>query len=354
MQINRAEFLQVLESLQPGLTARDVSDQSSCFAFTGGKVYTFNDEIACRRKSPLGKSIEGAVHAAPLLACLRKMPEETVEILIEKEKFVIKGKGRRNRICLQADVLMPFDKVEKADEWKELHEDFSEAVYLASQCVEKKDSSNYAACCVHIGKKWIEATDLSQIIRYRLKTGVKESILIRGTSIRHIVSLDMTEFSESDAWIHFRNPTGLVLSCRRDAQEYEDLSAYLETEGEPLVLPKGLAAAAGAAEVFSAENADETDVRVKIEPGMIRVIGEGITGDYNERKKLKYKGSPMEFCISPKLLADLTTRYNDCQITEEALRVDGGKFIYVVALGKPGEKHALKEEPAAEEGSDGE
>ena len=347
MQVGRGELLQVLESLQPGLTTRDVVEQSSCFCFIDGDCVTFNDEIACRRTSPL--KIEGAVQAAPLLNILRKLPEEEVDIIIEDGQLVVRGNRRRCGIRMQADVSLPIEKVELADEWQELHSDFTDAIYVAQQCV-GKDKSNYTGTCIHLHPKYVEACDNKQAVRYKIKTRVKEPILVRGSSLQNIVSLDMTEFAETETWIHFRNPTGLILSCRRDIQEFDNLDSILEVEGEQLTLPKGLGEAAMKAEVFSSENTDDNEVLIGLKPGRIKIVGEGVSGWYQEFKKSSYDGEELSFRIAPKLLGDLVKRYSECLISETRLKVDTGKFVYVVALGRPdGESEATDDSTEPEE-----
>lgn len=349
MQINRSELLSTLEALQPGLTLKEVVEQSSCFAFQDGMVMTYNDEIACRMASPL--KINGAVPAMPLLNVLRGLPEEEVDINLEGNLLVIRGKGRKSGIRTQAEVTLAIEKAEIGDEWKKVHEDFSDAISVAKLCVDK-DQSNYAGSCIHIHRKYVEACDNSQAIRYRLKTGVQEPILVRGSSIKHIDSLGMTEFCETEAWIHFRNPSGLIFSCRRDPQPYESLDTVLEMEGEPLTLPKGLGEAAKRCETFSAENADENEVLVIIEPGRMRIQGDGASGWFKEVKKIKYAGEPLSFRVGPSLLVELVKRYNDCHIAPDRLKVDTGKFVYVVALGLP--ENAKEEIKAAKEAGLGE
>ena len=48
--VNREAFLHQLESVQAGLSSKEMIEQSSCFAFIKGKVVTYNDEISCRQK----------------------------------------------------------------------------------------------------------------------------------------------------------------------------------------------------------------------------------------------------------------------------------------------------------------
>lgn len=346
MRINRLDLLSVLESIQPGLTLKDTVEQSSCFAFQNKEVMTFNDEIACRRKSPL--KITGAVPAAQFMGILRKLPEPEIDIEVEDGELICRGKGRRFGVKIQSEVTLPMEKVEEADEWKKIHDDFKDAIYVCQQCVDK-DESNYAGSCIHITPKFIEACDNSQAIRYRIKTRVKEPFLVRGSSIKHMVDLGMTEFCETETWIHFRNPDELVYSCRRDPQEYEDIEDVFNVEGSPLVLPKGLGDAAERAEVFSSENADENEVRIEIKKGKMKIIGDGISGWFTEFKKLKYSGKPLAFHVGPKLLVELVKRYNDCIISPDRLRVDSGNFSYVVALGDPTKSQTENKEVEAED-----
>jgi hypothetical protein len=70
-QVNREVLLQQLESVQAGLSSREIIEQSSCFVFKDGNVVTFNDEVSCSRPCELG-SFTGAVQAAPLLS-IREM-----------------------------------------------------------------------------------------------------------------------------------------------------------------------------------------------------------------------------------------------------------------------------------------
>ena len=95
MIINREELLKQLESVLPGLSTREIIEQSSCFIFKDETVNTYNDEIACSQKSVL--KIEGAVQALPFISLLRKLKEEELEK--ETEDFL------RPYLKLSAEVL---------------------------------------------------------------------------------------------------------------------------------------------------------------------------------------------------------------------------------------------------------
>lgn len=329
--VNRSEFLATLETLRPGLTQQEVVEQSSCFAFKGKRIYTYNEEIACSQVSPI--KLTGAVRAAPLLTYLGKLVEEEVEIEVTDEGLKVKGQGGRGCVIkMENDILLPLESIEVPETWNELHENFCEAISTVESCA-GKDASQFVATCIHIHPKWIEACDNYQAIRYKIRTGFEKPILARRDSLKHITALAMREFAETDSWLHFRNSSGLVFSCRRSMEEYPDIGFLLQLQGEPMSLPKGLGEAAEKAQIFSSENSDNDEITVELRPGRIRVTGEGASGRAWEPKKVAYDGPELSFNISPKLLTEITQKHTDCEVSQKALRVVGEKFVYVSCLG---------------------
>ena len=333
MRINREEFLKQLESVLPGLSAKEIIEQSSCFIFKDKAINTYNGEIACSQKSLL--DIEGAVPAIPFISIIRKLQEEELEISLVDTTLLIKGKQRKAGINMEQDITLPIDAVDKPKEWKKLPDDFADAIAIVQPCA-GTNQSQFAMICVHITSKFIEACDNHQVTRYRIKTDVENPILIRKESLRHIVSLDMIKFSETKRWIHFRNSDGLILSCQHFIEDYptDDISEVLKMKGEPLSLPKGLKEAVEKAEIFSSENTESNNVIVNIKKGKFKITGKGSYGWFTEIKKSKYDGDSLRFTIPPKLLVELVQHYNECEVSASRLKVNGGKFVYVTVLGK--------------------
>lgn len=336
--INKNELLDRLEVLQPGLSAREIIEQSSCFVFDGGWVRTFNDEISCA--VPCDLPITGAVQAKTLLSILRKLPEDELSIMDKGDELLIQGKNRRCGVRKESEVTLPISNVEMPEEWQELPGKFLDALRLAHSCV-SKDESQFSLTCVNIAPKWVEACDNFQLTRYKLATGMESSTLVRGSSIHQLLEIGtFTHFCITESWIHFQGPTGsetLTLSCRRYLEDYPDLNQILKAKGDKLVLPKGLVEAADKAGIFATEMATECQVKVTLAPGKLSIRGEGVTGWFEERKKIAYTGPAASFLISPLLLAEVTKKYNACQLTPEhdKLVVHGSNFRYVTSLGKP-------------------
>jgi DNA polymerase III sliding clamp (beta) subunit (PCNA family) len=331
MLVNRLELLSQLDSVTPGLTPRNETEQSACFAFRDGMVITYNDEISCQHPVLL-KKITGAITAAPLLAMLGKLPEESLNITVKNGELRIVGKKRVVELRMEAEISMPLEHVEQPEDWSPLHKDFGEAIGLVQQCA-SRDQGNVALTCVHVTPRWVEAMDPYQIMRYRLKTGITEPTLIRRENIKHIANLGVTEFCMTETWAHFRNPNGLIYSCRRMVEDYVDSTEKLKETGIPLVLSKSVASAAETAKILSVENVDDEQVVIELSSGTMRIISEGSSGRYRERKTVKYDGDDLTFHMMPSLLVDLCKRHSDFEITEDFLKVNGGKFIYMTALG---------------------
>lgn len=329
--VNREKFLQCLEAASPGLSPRDIVEQSSSFVFRNGHVVTFNDEVSVRARSPLPKDFTGAVRAQPLLEVLRKLTDEEVGVEASESELRVAGKGRKAGLRLEREVVLDLSAVEQPGEWLPLPPEFGEAVATVAGCA-GKDESQFTATCVHVAPGWVEASDDFQLCRWRLQTGGDQSYLVRHTALKHVAGLGAAQFALTPGWVHFKAP-GLVLSCRRYHDEYPDMTPFFKVNGSPAQLPKALVEAAERASIFTKENPDNDHVLVELRPGRLRLKGTGVYGWYSETKKLPdYDGAALGFRISPKLLADLVQKHDRCVLAADKLKVNGGKYMYVTAL----------------------
>jgi len=332
-RIERETFLHEIESVQAGLSTRDIVEQSACVVFDGGRVVTYNDEVSCRAKTSLAE-LTGAVKASLLLSFLLELPDDVLDVAAENGSLILKGKHRRVKVSMEADILLPYRKnvgqIPK-EGWSKLPEEFNDAVNLVQDCA-SKDESLFGLTCIHVTPKWIEASDRYQLARYKLATGFASNILIKRDSLKHVAALGMTEVIESEAWIHFRNPARVVLSCRKYVEDYNDLAEFLKVEGEKMSLPKSLGEVAKRAAIASKEAGDGDYVRVEVSPGAIRVTGRSEIGEYVEERKVAYKGPRLRFMASPAMLMELNKKGNECVVNESRLKVNGGPWAYVACL----------------------
>lgn len=353
-RVSREALLQALEAVQPGLAKRTILEQSDCFVFRDGEVFTYNDELCCRALSGLPQEFTGAVPSKKLLELLQKLTEEEIEVEARGEELRITGKLRRAGFRLENEIVLPLENVDVPDKkaWKPLPTDFAEAVKLVQHCV-SKDESQFAFTCIHVTPDRIEACDNFQAARWEMRTGFGEPLLLRQGSIRHVPGLGLNEVAETPHWIHFRGPDGRSLACRRYLEEYRDLSSLFAVKGQKVQLPRGLAEAAEKAALFSEENVETDLVTVELAGKWVKVKGRGTSGWYTERKKVSWTGPAITFLIAPQLLIDLVAGREadrECTISEHTLHVQSGSYSYVTVLHQEeepihsGEKVAVEQE----------
>jgi len=345
-RVERASLLHKLECVSPGLSQNNPVAQSGCFIFRNGAVFAYNEEVCCRVKSGLDPGFTGAVTARAFVDLLRKMTDDLLSLDVAGAQLVVEGlrasgkkAGRRARLNMEAEIVIPLDDLERPtkDDWQPAHEEFNDAVNVVQGCA-GSDASQLVGTCIHIHPKWVEATDGYQLCRYRLQTGVKEPVLVKRDHLKHAATLDVTQLAETRAWVHFRNPAGVVLSIKRQVDKYPDLKPMYEVEGSTTTLPKGLAEAVGIATIFSKENADSNLLIVTLEPGdrkNLTLTAVGTSGDYAETHSALYEGDPIQFTIPPEILAQIASKHSDVVLTAKRMKVEGGKWKYITSLGQP-------------------
>ena len=331
MRVHRETFLNALEMVSPGLSQRDVLEQSGCFVFQDEKVYTFNDETACSFKSPL-EGIKGAVQSEPLKAILHKLKDEQIEVSQNESEMVIRAKRQSSGIRMEQKIELPIDNLESPTKWKVLPSKFAEAVELVEGCA-SRDEAHFFLTCIHLHPKWIEAYDNYQFARYRIALPLDGDTLVKQLSLKNIVKMGMTEFSESDHWLHFRNADKLMLSCRRYMDKYRNCNSIAKIKGQRISLPKSLIEVTGRAEVFSVTDPNkENQIRIDLKPSLCIVRGEGQYGWYRGQRKIKYDGPELSFMVKPQMIAELVKRHTECEICENALKAEVGNFVFVTSL----------------------
>ena len=330
MKVNREELLKQLESVLPGLSTREIVEQSTCFVFTDRKVFTFNEEICCSMDT--GIDLCGAIQSAPLLALLRKLPEEFIGMTVTDESQLrVTGKRRRAGIHMENEILLPIDGVDEPGKWKKLPKDFLDGLEMVEPCASKNEQE-FATTCIHLTPDYMEAMNNSQIARFTTPTKLKEDALIRRDSLKHIVQLGVTHFSRTKTWMHYKNPAGLVISCRMFEDEFQDLDEFVQVTGKKVTFPKAILGAIEKAKVFTDENSEDNHIVVSLDSKSVMISGEGPSGWFQEKKKVKYKGKPISFGITPEMLVTLVKSNQEARVSTGQLIVQHGKLTYTAHL----------------------
>ncbi len=326
MKVNRTKLLQQLEAVVPGLSRRGGMEQSGHFVFKDGKVLTYNDEVVCVGKTDL--DLEGAVPSRELLGLLRKLSEDEIELKVDGGELKIAGTGRKAGIRMDAEIVLLLDAVEKPGKWRKLPEDFWEAIVTASHCA-STDGSQEILMCLYLTPTHVEATDSFQLIRCKTESGL-ENVLLKAVALRSIANMGLIGISGTENWVHFRDKGSLILSCRKCEGQFPNLDLHIKVEGTKTSLPKGIGESISKATLFSGEMMfAESLLRIDLQPGKMRLCGQGPNGWYKETSKVDYGGDSVSFAIAPNLLLDISRRADSCIIGKGCIKVATESFEYV-------------------------
>ena len=332
---NRERLIGILDLVAPGMEAREVVEQSSCFVFDGSRVMTFNDELFCHMPLPDDLMLEGAVAGKKLLESLRKYPDEDIKLEVKPEALIVKAKGRTTKVNREAEIKLPVNDVEKVpdDAWVTCTDDFLAGLKLVVGCCSTQKDAMFGARCVHVTPDHLEACDNYQLSRYLAKTDLGGRALLKSEWVPHILNLGANEMAMTEAWVHFRNATGLNVACRRYVEDFMDIEKVLVVENtQAIALPPGLTEALDRCMIFSNENSENNRVRVRLKPGKMELHGEGHSGTHTERRQINYDGPAIDFYVAPDLLASIVDRHKEAEINEERIVFDSDVFRYVACL----------------------
>lgn len=335
MILNRKQLIAELESVAPGLSTREYIEQSTCFIFKDKKVYTYNDEITCSH--PCCLDMPCVVPAEKLFSLLKdKLRIEEIDITKEDGNLVIRGKGGRVvQIPIESKIRLPIDSIQQPKNWVRLPKEFDTAVQRLENCV-GKDEARFHLTCIHIHPEWIESTNNQIIGRYKVKSGLKKSVLVRQKALDAIKEFNVTHFGLTKTWLHFKNADGLLFSCRTYIEKYPELSEFLEIQGEEVVLPKEMAQVINEAVLF-ADTSAESDPHILIDlcPGKLVIKSQCIGGSYLKPHKVKYDGKPMRFIIDAGTLRRIIEEEYHCVLGKKSLKASKDKCTYAVFLTIP-------------------
>ena len=156
-----------------------------------------------------------------------------------------------------------------------------------------------------------------------------------------MLDYDFTEMSFGNSWIHFRDNTGLVFSCRLFSGRFPDIEAsgILNVQGETVVFPSNLIDMLDRALVF-AKNFNSYDLvktgipllDISFKDKLFKVKIQGESGWFEEFVELDYEGTPISFSANPLLLRDIVDKTNKCVVGERCVKFQNDEWEHVIAL----------------------
>jgi len=337
MKINRLDLIKALQAVMPGLSQKEIIEQSTAFVFTKtGYVVTYNDEIAVSH--PVEVDFVGAVPAKEFFALVNKVKTEEIELEIKDNELLLKGSRAKAGLRIDKKIILPILTLAQPEEedWKKVPANFCEAISFCLFSV-SREVSKPIINCIHVHKGKVESTDNNRVTQYDMgavKKAFEDHTLIPAHAVKAIVNNKPTHYAKTDGWLHFTNKDDVTFSCRIFEDDFPDASAFFAQKGGSIEFPKTLNDVLDKAVIFS--NGER--VTILLSGNRMTVSSEGVSGWFKEDVRAEYKGEDVSFDIYPEFMKSIMKITNKAEICAKVLKFIGDNFIHVVALVKSKKK----------------
>lgn len=333
MKINKQELLEALAIVKPGLSNKEIIEQSTSFAFMGGKVITYNDDISISHPVT-ALELEGAIKAEELYQLLNKIKGDEIDIEINETEVQIKSVKVKAGLTLQAEVKLPLEELGTVSGWKYLPSNFIKHIKFAVTCC-SNDMSRPILTCINITKEGlVQASDSYRLITATLNKEMPcKNFLLPASAALQVIKLEPTHIILGNGWVHFKTPKETILSCRIFEESYPDIKAFLKHKGEEVTFPVNFANLLERAAIFAKrEHFLDEEVIVTIAENKIKVKGQSDTGWLEESANIKYVGESLNFRITPYLLQNIIKETLLCSINPQKVKFAGDDWTYIAML----------------------
>lgn len=331
MKINVNELKTALETVKPGLSNKEMIEQSTSFCFANGRVITFNDEISV--SCPVNLDITGAIDSKVLYAYLNKLKVEEADVLIQDNEIVVKSGRSKASFTIQSEIKLPFSEVPDAGNWETVDSELLKALeFCMGAC--SRDMSQPVITNVHLKDTFVEGTDRYRIAQYQMKKKFPfGEILIPATICPVFIKFKPTHISIVPGWVHLTNETKAVLSFRTFAEKFPELSKFTNIEGEEITLAKDIIEIIDRAVIFAKKDTllDES-ITITVEAGKMIISAVGDTSKFEEKARSEYKGSTITFIIAPYLFKDIISQNVNPIFAPGRLLFTGENWKYLTML----------------------
>jgi hypothetical protein len=343
MQINKKQLQDALTKVKPGLANKEIVEQSTAFAFTQGRVVTYNDEISISHPIE-GMELEGAIQADNLYKFLSKVPDKEdkegkpipIEAILKDNEIVLTFGRAKAGLTLQSEIKLPLNEdIAQKGKWKTLPHNFPKYLGFAmSSC--SKDMSKPVLTCVSVtAGGFLYASDNCRLTKCDLKEEMPtKDFLLPATAALEVVKLNPIKIAEGKGWVHFKTEEDTIISCRiMEDEDFPAIDKHLIVKGVQLILPKMLTEVLDRAMVFAKrEHTLDESVEVLIEDQKIQLSAKSDSGWFKEDANIRYQGDPISFMITPYLLRGIMAETQACTLSKDKIKFEGDDWQYVTLL----------------------
>ena len=335
MEINKQKLINLLEELKPGLSNKEILEQSNTFGFINNKIVTYNDSISIQ--APIDLNLNGAVDALKFYQIINKIKpnkKENIVLELENDQLIIKSKKQKSGLIFQNECKLPLEEINLEGKWKKLPNLFKEVIKLVVTCC----SNNYTRpilTCVYIDQNTIKAGDSTRVIKFTINTKFKTEVAIPKQTILHLLKYDITHYMLDENWIHFKTDN-IIFSSRIINEKYPNVNHLFDVKGEELEFPDKIIESIEKAEIFSQTDlSDDTLIQIIINDNILTIKSENNLGWFEEKMKIK-SNINTTFYTNPKFLINILKTMKKCIITheedKERIKFTGDNWEHIIAI----------------------
>lgn len=332
--INRKDLIDALTKVKPGLSQKELIEQSSHFIFDENRIWTYNDQIAISQE--FESHLIGAVKADEFYKLLNKLEDENLEISVQEGEFSIQGKTVTAKIKIDPEIkLQPVQAPGiNSKNWQNLPKDFTEAISLCLFSA-SRNMIRPELTCLFVTSKTVLSTDSFRATKREMKSKIKTDFLIPATSAKELVNYNVHKvFTDNEGWLHFTNKEKTMFSCRTfaDVEYPEKVWAFFDIEGEKINLPNSFESVIDRVSTLITEDFDlDRMVNLVIEDNKLICKGKGQHGSVSEKIDIDYDGKAIEVQVHPGFLMEILKQLNSMVIGERLL-FQGENFEHAICL----------------------
>ena len=338
MKINKIQLQNALRTVKPGLANKELLEQTNSFAFLGGRVITYNDEISISHPVD-GIDFEGTIVAQELYELLTRITKEEIDITPSEGELLVQSGRMKAGLKMEAEIKLPLKEVGGLKKIPD-PEQFALFLSMAMKTC-SNDLTQPRLACINVRKDGIiVASDGYRLIHCGGTKLPVEEFLLPATSAVEVLKILPTLLGVEKGWVHFGNEEGVIISCRKldDVYiPYEKIQGVLKMSGkETIEFPVKIEEMLDRVRQFAKRDFvfDEL-VEVKIENGkiLLRAETEGTKSWIEEKATIETKET-ITFSITPAMLEEILkmTRSFVLDKSGTKMKFEGDDWEYVIML----------------------
>jgi uncharacterized protein YbaR (Trm112 family) len=343
MKLSKEVLYNALLKLRPGLAKKEIIEQATHFIFTGKEIATYNDRICITY--PFETDFKCSVKGEEFFKLISGTTEDSINITLKDDQLNIgtkRIKAGLSTLVNETDKVEEFIEKIKKDrkkvEWKKLPEDFTQGAFFCMFSASKEIMKG-PFTCIFVSDDDIYSTDGLRASHYKMKSKVEKNFLVRAKDVAELVKFEVTEFSMTDNWIHYRTKDDIGFNCRHILEDYpypKKVKTLFEiNSGIPVVLPDTLKPTVDTVAVLAEGDVDiNKTILVEIIKDEIKCTAERERGWVEKSVETKYDGPKISFFINPIFLSQVLARTTTFMISAEEHKAlfKTDNFTHVIAL----------------------